>query len=135
MYASETQIRVRYSETDKMGYVYYGNYPTYYEVARTEALRKLGTTYNELEESGVMMPVVDLKIKYLKAAFYDDLLTIRTTVKEVPDKHMQFFYEVYNEAGVLLNTAETTLVFVSADTMRRVRCPQWMQDVMKKAME
>lgn len=135
MYISETQIRVRYAEVDKMGYVYYGNYPAYYEVGRTEALRKLGTTYHKLEESGVMMPVVDLKVQYLRAARYDDLITVKTTVEEVPDKKMQFFYEVYNEEGVLLNKAETTLVFVSSENMRRVRCPQWMQDFIKDAMD
>lgn len=135
MYISETQIRVRYAEVDKMGYVYYGNYPAYYEVGRTEALRMLGTTYNKLEESGVMMPVVDMKVQYMKAACYDDLLTIRTVVNEVPDKNMQFFYEVYNEEGVLLNKAETTLVFVSSENMRRVRCPQWMKDLMKESMD
>ena len=135
MYVSETQIRVRYAETDKMGYVYYGNYPAYYEVGRTESLRKLGTTYHKLEDSGVMMPVVDMKVQYVRAARYDDLITVKTMVEEVPDKQMQFFYEVYNEEGVLLNKAETTLVFVSSESMRRVRCPEWMQEFIKDAME
>ena len=135
MYVSETQIRVRYAETDKMGYVYYGNYPAYYEVGRTESLRKLGTTYHKLEDSGVMMPVVDMKVQYIRAARYDDLISVKTMVEEVPDKQMQFFYEVYNEEGVLLNKAETTLVFVSSESMRRVRCPEWMQEFIKDAME
>jgi len=130
---SETQIRVRYAETDQMGFVYYGNYATYYEVGRTEALRQLGTTYHTLEERGVLMPVVELKVQYIKAAMYDDLLTIRTIVPDVPDRNMVFYYEIYNEAGMLLNKGETTLVFISNETRKRVRCPEWMQKIIKEA--
>ena len=135
MYVSETQIRVRYAETDQMGFVYYGNYATYYEVGRTEALRQLGTTYQKLEESGVMMPVVDLKVQYIKPARYDDLLTIKTIVTDIPKSKMQFLYEVYNEEGVLLNKGETLLVFISAERMRGTRCPQWMQDYIQEAFD
>jgi len=130
---SETQIRVRYAETDQMGFVYYGNYAAYYEVGRTEALRQLGTTYHTLEESGVMMPVAELKVQYIKPAMYDDLLTIRTIVADVPDKNMVFVYEIYNEKGELLNKGETILVFISSESRKRVRCPKWMQDLISGA--
>ncbi|MCK5856765.1 MAG: acyl-CoA thioesterase [Bacteroidales bacterium] len=132
---SETQIRVRYAETDQMGFVYYGNYAAYYEVGRTEALRLLGSTYHTMEEKGVMMPVVELKVQFIKAAKYDDLLTIRTIVPNIPDKNMVFLYEIYNEEGVLLNKGETTLVFISSKSRKRVRCPEWMQELISEASE
>lgn len=133
MYISETQIRVRYAETDQMGYVYYGNYPAYYEVARTEALRQLGTSYQKLEEKGIMMPVIDLNIKYIKPAKYDDLLTIRTIVKEIPKMRMHFFYEIYNSEDKLLNKGETTLVFVSMERNRPVPCPEWLMEIFESS--
>lgn len=133
MYISETQIRVRYAETDQMGYVYYGNYPAYYEVARTEALRQLGTSYHELEEKGIMMPVIDLNIKYLKPAKYDNLLTIKTIVKEIPKMRMHFFYEVYNAENVLLNKGETTLVFISMERNRPIACPDWLKTIFENS--
>ena len=118
MYSSETQIRVRYAETDQMGIVYYGNYATYFEVARVEALRSLGITYKSMEDSGVMLPVLDQYIKYVKPARYDDMLTVKTYLKERPGARIKFDYEVYNENGVLLTIGNTTLVFVDSQTMR-----------------
>ena len=80
MFISTTQIRVRYAETDKMGYVYYGNYAQYFEVGRVEGLRDLGLSYKKMEDEGILLPVVEFQIKYLKPAYYDDLLTIKTTI-------------------------------------------------------
>lgn len=134
MFISETKIRVRYAETDQMGFVYYGNYPQYYEVGRTEALRSLGTSYKDLEEFGVMMPVIDMNVKYIKSGKYDDLLTIRTIVQDIPETRMKFTYEIFNEAGVLLNIGETTLIFLSKDRNRPVRCPEWMQNLFREKM-
>jgi len=114
----ETKIRVRYAEIDKMGYVYYGNYAQYYEVGRVEALRHLGTNYKSLEESGIMMPVIQLITNFKKPAFYDDELTIRTLVKEKPGVKIKFFYEIYNNKNILLNYGETILVFVHKKTMK-----------------
>jgi acyl-CoA thioester hydrolase len=116
-----------------MGYVYYGNYPAYYEVGRTEALRQLGTSYHELEKKGIMMPVIDLSIKYLKPAKYDDLLTIKTIVKEIPKMRMHFFYEVYNSENILLNKGETTLVFISMERNRPVACPEWLKTIFENS--
>lgn len=124
MFVSECQIRVRYAETDQMGYVYYGNYATYFEVARVEALRQVGLTYKMFEDSGTMMPVVHLNCKYKKPAKYDDLLTIKTTIREMPSTRIFFYYEVYNEANVLLHEGETTLVCIDMKSGRPVLCPE-----------
>ena len=117
-------IRVRYGETDKMGYVYYGNYAQYFEVARVELLRSLGVSYKSLEDSGVMLPVLHFDIKYIKPAYYDDLLTIKTIVEEVPQVKIKFKYETYNQENVLLNVAETTLVFVDMKSNKPTMCPE-----------
>ena len=106
------KIRVRYSETDQMGYVYYGNYASYYEVARVEMLRSLGTSYREMEENGIMMPVLELKCKYIKPAYYDEELTISVKISENPQTRIKFHYEIFNEKEELINIGETTLVFV-----------------------
>ncbi|MBK7851143.1 MAG: acyl-CoA thioesterase [Bacteroidetes bacterium] len=124
MYTSEVQVRVRYAETDQMGYVYYGNYAAYFEVARVEALRSLGFSYKKLEEDGVMLPVLDFSVKYFKPAFYDDVLTIRTTIRVMPQARIHFEYDTYNEKEVLLNSASTTLVFINRKTNRPCPAPE-----------
>ena len=111
MFKDEIKVRVRYSETDKMGYCYYGNYAAYFEVARVEMLRELGMTYKKMEENGIVLPVADYHIRYIKPAYYDDLLIIKTKVTKKPSTKIEFSYETFNEAGELLNTAETVLVF------------------------
>ena len=117
-------LRTRYAETDQMGVVYYGNYPQYLELGRVEWLRSIGFTYKAMEEEGVMMPVVSLQIQYKKPALYDELITIRTKLKELPSTKIEFDYEILNERGELLSTANTILVFVDAKTFRPVRCPE-----------
>lgn len=131
MYQSETSIRVRYGETDQMAYVYYGNYAMYYEVARVESLRKLGVTYKELEESGVMMPVVENHSKYFAAARYDELLRIVTTIRVKPTVKITFEYEIFNEQNKLINQGETMLVFVDRKSGRPCRPPAMMTDVLE----
>lgn len=126
MYRSETQVRVRYGETDQMGYVYYGVYAMYYEVARVESLRQLGLTYRELESMGVIMPVMENRSKFLAPALYDDLLTIITTIREKPGVRIKFEYEIYNEADKLINQGETILVFLDKSTNRPCRPPETM---------
>ena len=130
MYQTEVKIRVRYGETDQMGYVYYGNYASYYEVARVESFRELGLSYKKLEESGVMMPVLELKTKYLQPAKYDDLLTIKVAIPEMPRLKIKYEYQVFNEAGTLLNTGETTLVFINMSTGKPVRIPERMAELL-----
>ena len=130
MIESEVKIRVRYAETDKMGYVYYGNYATYFEVARVETFRDIGFSYKELEEAGVMMPVLEYKTKFIKPAFYDDLLTIKAIVKTKPTARIVFEYEVYNESNSLLTIGETTLVFVNQNTGRPCTLPESFEKIM-----
>jgi len=124
MYVSETQLRVRYGETDQMGYVYYGYYAMYYEVARVESMRQLGLSYRELEDMGVMLPVLENKSKYLSPALYDDLLKIVTTIREKPNVRIKFEYELFNEAGRLIHQGETMLVFVDKKSGRPCRPPK-----------
>jgi acyl-CoA thioester hydrolase len=131
MYISETSIRVRYSETDQMGYVYYGNYAMYYEVARVESLRQLGLTYKEIEDMGVMMPVVENTSRYLAPARYDDLLRIVTTLREKPGVKIRFEYEIFNSENTLINRGETLLVFINKETNRPCRQPPAMQKVLE----
>ncbi len=135
MYTSETYIRVRYGETDQMGYVYYGNYAMYYEVGRMESLRKLGLSYKELEGMGVMMPVLENKSKFLSAAFYDDHLKVITTIREKPGARIKFEYDIFNGEGTLIHQGETTLAFVNIKTGRPGRPPHVFQDVLKPYFE
>jgi len=124
VYISETKLRVRYAETDRMGYVYYGNYAQYFEVGRVEALRQLGSSYKALEDSGIFLPVLDFRVRYFKPAHYDDLLTIETTITELPVTRLKFKYRMWNEQGVQLNEAETTLVFMNQKTNRPCASPE-----------
>jgi acyl-CoA thioester hydrolase len=125
MFSTETQIRVRYAETDQMGVVYYGNYAQYFEVARAESIRQLGYTYKDMEAAGVIMPVVEMHIQYLRAAYYDDLLTVKTTLKEMPEGHrIEFHQEVFNEKGKLLTTGRVVLYFITAQDRRKTTIPE-----------
>lgn len=125
MFSHDTQIRVRYAEVDRMGYVYYGNYAQYFEVARVEALRSLGTSYRELEDSGVLMPVSHYEIDYLRPAHYDDALTIRLEVPELPRAKITFLYTTFR-GDEILNKARTDLVFLSVKTNRVRRVPDFI---------
>jgi acyl-CoA thioester hydrolase len=121
-----TKLRVRYSETDKMGFCYYGNYAQYFEVARVEALRELGIVYKNLEENGILLPVTEFTISYKLPARYDDLLEIKTTITKLEGTRITFEYEVFNEDNSKLNEAETTLVFVDAMTMKPMPIPTFV---------
>jgi acyl-CoA thioester hydrolase len=131
MYQFETNIRVRYAETDQMGFVYYGNYATYYEVTRVEALRSLGISYKILEENGVLMPVLENWSKYIRPAKYDDLLTIKLFLKEMPSMRITFEYEVFNEDKKIINLGSTTLVFLEKSSGKPIQVPGVVQDVLK----
>lgn len=121
-------IRVRYADTDQMGYVYYGNYGRFYEIGRVEALRSIGFSYREMEESGTMMPVYENYSRYLQPARYDDELSIRVTIAELPAARVVFRYEIRNQDNTLLNTGETTLVFLNRETNRPTRAPKGLID-------
>ena len=132
MYTHKTKIRVRYGETDQMKYAYYGIYAQYFEVGRVELLRNLGITYKELEKMGFALPVVNYNVNYKKPAFYDDELTIETTIVQVPTAKIVFNYNTWNEKGDLLNTAETTLVFVDIKTGKACKSPEALLKKLKK---
>lgn len=121
-------FRVRYGETDQMGVVYHGNYPQYLEMGRVEWLRDLGISYKEMEESGVMLPVISLNITYRKSAVYDDLLTVTTTIRKRPLVRIEFDYEIHNEANELLIEANTVLAFMDTRTNRPMKCPEYILD-------
>lgn len=131
MYQSETSIRVRYGETDQMGYVYYGFYAMYYEVARVDALRQLGITYKEIEAMGVIMPVLENKSRYLLPGRYDEVLRIVTTLREKPSVRVVFEYEIFNEENKLIHQGETKLAFVDQKTNRPCRPPQRMEKILE----
>ena len=130
MYISSHQIRVRYADTDQMGFVYYGNYAAFYEVGRVEAMRSLGFSYRKLEESGVMMPVLNCHSNFLMPAKYDDLITIETSIPEMPSAKISFYYKISNETGKLIHTGQTTLAFMDKDTKRPVRPPKALLDIL-----
>ncbi|MBT2561430.1 acyl-CoA thioesterase [Pedobacter sp. ISL-68] len=124
MYSHSTKIRVRYGETDQMGYMYYGNYAQYYEVGRVEMLRSLGMSYSSMEADGIMMPVLELKCKYIKPALYDQKITVKTIIKTTPGIRIFFEYELYNEEDELINVGATTLVFVDMKKNKPTNPPE-----------
>ena len=131
MFQHEITIRVRYSETDQMGFVYYGNYAAYFEVARVECLRALGVRYKSLEEQGIWLPVINYNIEYKKPAEYDDELTIQTSITELPGARISFSYHCLNQEGAQIATAGTDLVFLNAESKRPMRCPEEILDKLK----
>ena len=129
MYITETQIRIHYALTDQMGVVYHGHYAQFYEIGRVEAMRELGYSYKDIEAMGVIMPVVDLHSRFVRPAKYDDLITVKTTLKEIPHHYkIIFHHEIYNEKEELLNTAEVTLYFLEAATMKRCDMPEALKN-------
>ncbi len=128
MYETTHQVRVRYAETDQMNIVYHGNYTQYFEVGRAESIRHLGFTYKDMEAMGVIMPIVEWHAKFLRPAHYDDLLTIKTILKELPSDHrIEFHQEVYNEAGKLLTLGKAVLYFIDSKTKSKTTMPAQLQ--------
>jgi len=124
MFTTSTQIRVRYAETDQMGVVYHSNFFPYFESARAESIRELGFTYADMEKMGVIMPVIDVHCRYLRPAKYDDLLTVKTILKELPVHHkIEFHHEVFNEKDELLVVGKIILYFMEANGMKRTTMP------------
>jgi acyl-CoA thioester hydrolase len=130
MLSSEIKIRVRYGEVDRMGYLHHGNYPLYFEEGRTELIRAIGLTYREIEDKGILLPVRDMSIKYFLPAKYDDLLTIKTILKNKPMVKLEFDYSVINEKGELLCEAHTTLAIVSAVNRKPARIPAFFSELL-----
>ncbi|KAA2216875.1 acyl-CoA thioesterase [Maribacter flavus] len=123
---NEISFRVRYGETDQMGVVYYGNYAQYLEMGRVEWLRSLGLSYKWMEEHGVMLPVISLKIDYKIPALYDDLITVRTQLKKTPSVRIEFDYVISNEKDEVLAEANTVLVFMDSYKKKPIKCPEYI---------
>lgn len=129
MFAAENQIRIHYALTDQMGVVYHGHYAQFYEIGRAEWLRKLNYSYKDVEAMGIIMPVVDIHSRFLRPAKYEDLITVKTILKELPLHHkIVFHHEIYDEAGSLLNTGDVTLYFMDAKTMKRCDMPAILKE-------
>ena len=136
MYVSETQIRIHYALTDQMGVVYHGHFAQLYEIGRTESIRQLGFAYKDIEALGIIMPVVNLQIKFFKPAKYDDLVTVKTILKELPQNHKTIYYgEIYNENRDLLSNAEITMYFMNAKEMTRGKMPEVLLGKLKGYFE
>lgn len=132
MFVTETQIRVRYAETDQMNVVYHGNYAQYFESARAESIRHLGFTYKEMEKMNILMPIVEMHCKFIRPAHYDDLLTVKAILKELPTDHrIEFHHEVYNEKEKLLTIGRVVLYFVHAKNMEKTRMPDELYQKLK----
>ena len=128
MITHQTEIKVRYGETDQMGVVYHGNYAHYLEIGRLEWLNAIGVSYKQMEANGLMLPVVSMDLKYTKPAFYDDLLTVSTTLLKRPTASIEFTYEIHNSSGELLTTAQTKLAFINMKSNFPMRCPKYILD-------
>lgn len=131
MFTSTTTYRIRYADTDQMGVVYYGNYARFYEIGRSEMIRDLGYTYKDLEDTGVFMPVASVQSKYLAPLYYDEEITIETSIRQMPQARMVFFHTIYNEKKEKVHAAEVTLVFLDQKTNRPVRVPEYLLTALK----
>lgn len=131
MFTSDFPYRVRYADVDQMGYMYYGHYARLYEIGRVEALRNLGLSYKSMEDNGVMMPVYENSSRFIQPAKYDEVLTIRVMISELPKTRFHFLYEIMNEEGKKIHTGSTTLVFITMKTNRLTVCPQIIIDVLQ----
>ena len=132
MKSFETKIRVEYHHTDQMGIVHHSNYVKFFEVARTEWLRAMGLTYAEMERRGVMMPIVEVNVKYRQPAYYDELISVTASVDELPMARMVFKYEIRGEDGREIATGSTTLGFIDKTTRRPQRAPIWLMEVLER---
>tara|TARA_B100000941_G_C28468914_1_gene535254 strand:+ start:35 stop:442 length:408 start_codon:yes stop_codon:yes gene_type:complete len=135
MLEDNINIRVRYADTDQMGFVYYGNYAKYYEIARVELFRNIGLTYKSLEEMGIGMPVIEMKTNFIMPAKYDEKLVVSIKIPELPKLKIIFFYEIFNEKNELINTGETVLTFINLLTGKPKRVPSIMKDKLSKYFE
>tara|TARA_B100000214_G_scaffold134384_1_gene95580 strand:- start:733 stop:1140 length:408 start_codon:yes stop_codon:yes gene_type:complete len=135
MLEDNINIRVRYADTDQMGFVYYGNYAKYYEIARVELFRNIGLTYKSLEEMGIGMPVIEMKTNFVMPAKYDEKLVVNIKIPELPKLKIIFFYEIFNEKNELINTGETVLTFINLLTGKPKRVPSIMKDKLSKYFE
>ena len=131
MYSHQYKIRIRYSDTDQMGIVYYGNYASFYEIGRVEALRAINFPYKSMEERGIMLPVIENHSKFILPAYYDEVITITTTIPEMPRVKCLFNFELHNEEGKLIHTGSTTLVFMKTENRKPCRAPDDLLNLLR----
>jgi acyl-CoA thioester hydrolase len=131
MKCHEIMLRVRYGETDQMGFVYHGNYAQYLEIGRIEWLRKLGLSYKKMEEEGIMLPVISLTLNYKKSACYDDLIYVKTKLHKTPSARIEFDYEILNEDREIITLGNVVLAFINMKTNKPMRCPAYILDKLK----
>jgi acyl-CoA thioester hydrolase len=131
MFSFDYPYRVRYADVDQMGYMYYGHYARLYEIGRVESLRSLGIRYRDFEDQGFIMPVYENKSRFITPAKYDELVTIRVILKEIPKARIIFYYEILNEEGVIIHKGETTLVFINTANNRIITCPKNIEIALK----
>ena len=129
------KYRVRYADTDQAGIVYYGNYAKFYEIGRTELIRDFGLTYKELEDMGIIMPVVSMNVKYIKPVLYDELISIETTVEKITGARAIFHSDIYNSEGELVNSADVILTFIDRETRRIIRAPEELTKVLEENLK
>ncbi len=130
-----TQVRVRYVDCDQSGFVYNGNYATFYEVGRSESLRQLGHTYKQMEDDGIVMPLVNQYSRFYKPAFYDNLLTVVTRIAEIPKARIRFEYSIYNEKNELINEGYNELIFLNPEKVRPMRAPEWFVNLLQNHLD
>ncbi len=131
MFIHSFQKRVRYGETDQMGYLYYGNYAQLYEIGRAELIRSIGLTYRDMEEKhGIMMPVLSMNSRFVRPALYDELLTIKTMLRHLPEQNITFFHEIFNEQKKLVNGGSVKLCFIDTTTGKRVGTPSYLLEAL-----
>ncbi len=135
MIEGEYKIRPRYDEVDQMGYVYHANYVSYCHQARTELLRQFGIHDKVLEDNSIMLPVIEMNLKYLKPNGYDEELTVRTTIKELPRVRFKFEFVFENEKGEKTCTATSTVVFVDSTTRKPYQVPDMIINALKAEFE
>ena len=128
------KFRVNYSDTDKMGFVHHSNYVKFYENARWEILRHLGIPYSDIESSGIFMPVIDMSFRFIKSAYYDELLTVTTTISEIPKSRIKFEFELKNEAGEIINTANLSCAFTNSKTSKPTRVPKILLEKLEQKL-
>ena len=126
-------LRPRYSETDQMGVVYYGNYATYFEIGRVELLRNLGMSYSEMEKTGTMLPVVHMSVDFKKGATYDQEVYLETGIIELPTRKISFYHTLRDKDGNTLVTGHVVLVFVDTQSFKPKYCPELLKDLLIKA--
>lgn len=135
MITTDTKIRVRYDEVDKMGYVYHGNYAKYFHISRSELLRVIGICDKALESQNIILPVIEMSVKYLKPIYYDDEIIIQTTLAGIPTSRMEFNHKVYNQKHEIVNKANSVLVFVDANSRKPMRAPIIIQEKIKSYIQ